>query len=172
MGQAIAYVKSRLNRIPKGFTLLELLIVVAIIGVLVAVSSLSLKTKDSVNLSLSNTANLLRSRLLYARQIASVLNKTLGLKMDRAGYEFVEYDEHNHWRSVSESALKHQDWPKNILIEFSRDNEPSFLLDDYLPEVPQIMIFSNGELSYFNLYLNKTYLISNTETHDVELKML
>ena len=83
---------------PRGFTLVEVMVVMVIIAILITAVSLSLKG-DRVGEALGEEARRLTALLNLAREEAVMRDRDLGLVLADDGYFFVQHDE-----AVSEDA--------------------------------------------------------------------
>lgn len=100
-----------------GFSLLELIIVLVIIGILVAVISLSITDTRGDNLRLE--ARRLAARLSLAQDEAILTNQEFGLEITREGYRFLVLLD-DRWQEIDafgERQLIQQDLPENMIID-------------------------------------------------------
>lgn len=190
-----------------GFTLLEILVVVLIIGVVTAgmLLSMSFAGKDT---ELETESKRLLSLMDYAREQAELQTRDYGVFFGQHGYEFVVYDVRTGaWRRVFEDdALRERTLPLGLEFKLVVDARPIVLSDDMtVPSAsdshsksssqprpgegaqqsadsnsesvsasdsqpdsgsdsqsdsgkafaPQVMIFSSGDLSSFNITLGR-----------------
>lgn len=93
-----------------GFTLVELMVVLAVMGLLAGVAvwrwpeGSGRVRADAVALS---------SRVAAARDQAILSGRPLALEIDAAGYRFVERGEQG-WQPVAEPALRERNWSRGV----------------------------------------------------------
>ena len=141
-----------------GFTLVEILVVVVIIGVLSAglLLSVSLTGRDR---DLEKESDRLVALLNYAREQSELQTREYGLIFQDDSYEFVSYDVHRTvWRSVFEDdALILRKLPYGLDVKLKVETRPVVLKKptDAKDKTPQVMIFSSGDLTQFEVTLER-----------------
>jgi len=160
---------SRIKRLPignriglpsRGFSLLELMLVMVVIGILVAIFTLSLGSFSDDQTS--EDVRRLEALILLASEEASMQGRDIGLRFYQHGYEFsarseAEDEEGNKfwvWLPLDEDRLlRPRDLGEEISVELLIENKDVDLeLDrDSLKETelyqPQIFLFSSGDLT-------------------------
>lgn len=143
----------------KGFTLLELLIVLVIMGVVIAAVALSMRNSGSSQESRS-AANIFRARVSYAQQLALIQSTTIGLAISQQGYQF--YQLHSkppaqvvYWQKSTQRALNFQAWPKAMDLSLQLPNQPNTLIPNELPNQPMIVFNPSGGVTPFTLQIDK-----------------
>jgi type II secretion system protein H len=181
-----------------GFTLLEILVVVAIIGIMSAVMLLSMNFTGR-DTELQTESKRLLALMKYARDQAELQTRNYGIVFSRHGYEFVVYGiRRGAWRRVFEDdALRERTLPHGLDFKLVVDARPIVLSDsisipssagsdsgsgakgkagatpragtgsaadsssgsdsdsDSTAFAPQVMIFSSGDLSSFEITLER-----------------
>ena len=94
----------------RGFSLLELIIVLVIIGVLVAAVTIAITDRRLDNLKLE--AQRMTALLKLAVDQAVISNRELGFVLVDDGYHFLELDDEDQWQLVD--TQENPDW---VLIE-------------------------------------------------------
>ena len=142
----------------RGFTLVEILVVVTIIAVVTAgiVLSVSVTGRDR---DLERESDRLLALFNYVREQAELQTREFGIMFQDDGYEFLTYDtRRDTWRSVFEDdALRARRLPDGLGFRLSVDARPVVLNrpKDAKDKTPQVMIFSNGDLSTFTATLER-----------------
>lgn len=135
-----------------GFTILELLVVLLIIGVIVSMATLSIGTSQDKDKLVRNEAQRLVALLELAQQ-ESVLNmREMVLQIDEESYQFLVYDGQDLVPAESD-LFRPRELPTGILI--SAEVEGQAAEQDLFgeTEASQVWILSSGELSSFSITL-------------------
>jgi general secretion pathway protein H len=148
-------------RAHRGFTLLELLVVVAIIGLLVQAVTLSMGAlgRDS---GLEQEAGRLRSVVDLLREEALMQSRDYGIMFTETGYRFYVFDyQQLEWVSTQNDRLLQQyDLPPLLTVSLILDGrevqlERSFEDQEVENAEPQIMLLASGELTPFTLEMER-----------------
>lgn len=149
----------RNNTVPQqGFTLLELLIVLVIIGVVIAAVALSIHNSGSSQQSRS-AANIFRARVMYAEQNAIIQSTTIGLAISQQGYQFYRLQnkpptEVIYWQKADDNALRYQSWPSTMNLSLRLPDNPNALIPNQLPQQPMIIFNPSGGVTPFTLKID------------------
>ena len=141
-----------------GFTLIEVLIVVVIIGVITAgiVLSVNITGRDR---ELEKESDRLFALFNYVREQAEVQTREYGVLFQDDGYEFLTYDARRAmWRSMpDDEALVARRLPDGLGVKLAVEARPVVLTrpKDAKDKTPQVMIFSNGDLTSFAATLER-----------------
>lgn len=146
-----------------GFTLLELMVVVVIIGILIAGAVLSLGATGR-DTQLEQERDRLVALLDYARERGELQTREYGLRCTPGGYEFSVYDSRTaQWVADElETALRPRRLPPGLVFSLVIEgrevvlDEPqsdSTLSSGREDRTPQIMLYSNGDTNDFELTL-------------------
>jgi general secretion pathway protein H len=165
----------------RGFTLLEILVVVVIIGVIVAASTLSIGVlgKDR---EAEDESRRVWALLQQAREEAELMGQELGVYTYATGYEFLRYDvRRDRWRVIDydelyrarelpeglryrlwldgrEVVLKPQPPARTEQDDEDEDEEAERKKDariDSKNPPPQVVILSSGEVAPFELRIER-----------------
>ena len=141
-----------------GFTLIEIMVVVVIIGVVAALMVLSF-TLTGRDRELEKESDRLFALFTYAREQAELQTREYGVLFQDDGYEFLTYDVRRAiWRSVpDDDALVARRLPDGLGVKLTVEARPVVLTrpKDARDKTPQVMIFSNGDLTSFAATLER-----------------
>jgi general secretion pathway protein H len=145
---------------PRGFTLLELMIVIVVIGILVAIFAMSFGAYDDDQTG--EHVRRLEALIALAGEEASMEGREIGLNFYQHGYEFSirvpDFDEEGLqiWRWVpmdDDPLLKPRDLGEELSVELmieGKEVDLDFSRDARNPDEeyqPQIFLFSSGDLA-------------------------
>jgi len=137
------------SRFPSGFTLIEILVVVAILGVIAA--ALVLSASGSGERQLQRESEQMRALLAYACEQAELRGREIGVSLNSSGYRFSEF-EHDNWIGFGEGEMRPRRWLAGTAASLSRDGHNVEIAAQF-PDKPQLLCFSSGELTPFRLDL-------------------
>lgn len=167
-----------MKRVPRGFTLLEIMVVMIVIAVIVTMAVFMVGDQRGQNLD--HEARRLMAVLEMSSQEAILKFVEIGVVFDNQGYQFVSFDDASQeWQEYpagKAAPLRPYKLPEGMFIELDFDGERSssssgstietlkliddrelirFEEDEEETEqlTPQIILFSSGELTEFDLYL-------------------
>jgi general secretion pathway protein H len=151
--------KSTPRTISSGFTLIEIMIVVFIIGLITAAAVITFggQSRDT---ELDQEAERLDALLDYAREQAELQTRDYGFRTNRLTYQFVVFDPvTNQWKAEQEDdALRERKIPEGLLPSLVVEGR-GVVLDSKWPKLddhkPQVMIFGNGDLTSFEWRLTR-----------------
>jgi general secretion pathway protein H len=134
----------------RGFTLVEILVVVVIFAVMAATVALSLAGAGGER-QLENDVQRLRALVSYACERAELTGRPVGLSLLATGYVFSEHLR-TEWKPLADGELRPRKWVAGVIAHLSRDGI-AVAIDSSAPEEPQLACFSSGELTPFRLDL-------------------
>ncbi len=138
----------------KGFTLLELLVVLVIIGIVTSLAVLRMGNPlaDQITEEAARITRLIE----LAKEEAILENKEYGLAFSHQGYRFFVLDEETgQWQPLeTDRFLRPRQWPETLEAELELEEQP-VLLEEKPLEKPQVFIFSSGEMTPFTLHLKQ-----------------
>ena len=133
-----------------GFTILELLVVLVIIGIVVSLATLSVGGNESR--ALRDEAQRLGALLALATQEAILNAQELALEVEPRSYRFLVYDG-EQWQPYEDWVFRPRELPQHMalsaVVEGQRPEEGAF----GETEATRIWILSSGEMSPFTLTL-------------------
>lgn len=172
-----------------GFTLIEILVVVVIVGIVSAVVLLSANLIDN-DRGLRQEARRLTSLIELAADEALLQGRDFGIEFVQGGYRFVEYDPYiERWFEIAgDELLRPRSLPDELRFELFIEDRRVLLaaehssldagaeLDDR-PEAdyaPHALIMSSGQLSPFDLQIMlgnqpSDYAIEVTAAGEIEI---
>jgi general secretion pathway protein H len=145
----------------KGFTLVEILVVVVIMAIVISLAILSVGTTgrdtqlDEESRRIEGLVGLLHERALLE-------GRDFGLRIEPSAYEFVVYDPiRDRWMPLDqEQEFRHRELPKGISFQLQLDSQivvikpiDRTLAGDQAPPGPQVAIAASGEGTPFRLTL-------------------
>lgn len=139
-----------------GFTLLEMLVVVTIIGVLIggAVLTLGLIGRDA---GIESELQRLQRHLLFARDRAEIEQRAYGVFIEPEGYRFLVFDSRVlRWQQTDDDALARHAWPTNLTAELDVEGRRIVITKHDDDSVPQIGVDASGEFTAFELRLARS----------------
>jgi general secretion pathway protein H len=148
-----------------GFTLIEILVVMVIIGVVIAGALLSLSFTGPER-ELHTEGERLVDLMNYAQEQGELQTRELGLYCTDHSYKFLAFDaRRNLWVSIDDDdALRARTLPDAIKLQLDvegREVVLASLADEQKKKIapvdlqPHVMIFSNGDLTSFRVTLER-----------------
>ena len=153
----------RIRGLPSGFSLIELLVVVSVIGIIVSIALLSLGVLGD-DRQLRIEARRIGSLLEVAQDEAVMQGRDFGLEVMLNSYRFVEYDPFQlRWTELlTDDIFRFRQLPEDIefdlLLEDKAvllENDPQEMEDPDATFAPHILIFSSGDSTPFELRIIK-----------------
>ncbi len=138
----------------RGFTLLEVLVVLLIIGVLVSFAALSINRADT---AVPDEARRLAALIRLSGEEAVLQGQEYAIQFEADTYSFLNFDG-EAWQPVADDELlRARTLPDDVVIDVALEGEPITLGavegEDKAP--PRIFILSSGEMSPFELTVRK-----------------
>lgn len=161
------------SRYPAGFTLVEILVVIVIVGTVVSIAMLSFGVLGN-DRELQTEARRFVSLLELARDDATMQSREFGIELMTGSYRFVEYDSlAGRWVEVpGDDTLRLRALPddeefelyledKRILLdenpaEIKAPDETS-MSSSSKPYAPHLLIYSSGEATPFELHVWRSF---------------
>ncbi|HKE44982.1 MAG TPA: type II secretion system minor pseudopilin GspH [Steroidobacteraceae bacterium] len=156
---SVAISRQRSVERSRGFTLIEILVVVFIIGILVSVTLISIHTLGRDTEIRDETARLV-ALIGAVHEQAEMEGRDFGLRLQEREYEFLAYDARRDvWQAVDgDDLLRPRQLPAGLNLRLRLDGRDAVLrapADTKKPWPPQVQIQSSGDLSAFELKLQR-----------------
>jgi len=139
---------------PRGFTLLEVLVVMVIIGIVLSLAVLSLRGDEH---ELENEARRLQALIALTSQEAVLQSEELAMQFSDDGYQFEVYDGTTWQPLKDDDTLRPRTLPDDLVLEYHADGDQITLGSDGgdSKAPPRIYFLSSGEVSPFELTLRR-----------------
>jgi general secretion pathway protein H len=152
----------------RGFSLIEILVVIVIIGIVMSIAMLSLGLLGD-DRDLQTEGRRVASLVQVAQDEAAMQGREFGLEVMTSGYRFVEYDAFtNRWVEIlGDDTLRLRQLPEEVELELyledkrivleaqpgqmeGPDDDATDLTETY---APHIFIYSSGDVTPFELQI-------------------
>ena len=144
-----------------GFTLLELLVVIVIIGIVTGMAVVSVNVLGGDH-EIDQEAARLRAVLMQVREDAMLQGQDVGLRIDARGYDFLRYDSRNErWLIVSDDPLlRERALPDGVVAALTIESRDVKLPGRATPTgeeryTPQVVVQASGDLVPFEVALSR-----------------
>ena len=133
----------------RGFTLLEILVVVVIIGILTTFATLSIGNR-ALDDRMEVEARRLTELFKLAREEAEFRGRDIGFTTTREGYQFLVRDTEGQWAPYTEAMpLRPRQMPDPFFVELQIEGRAVGAPEKALK--PQAMFLSSGDATEFHL---------------------
>ncbi|MCM8856586.1 MAG: type II secretion system minor pseudopilin GspH [Candidatus Thiodiazotropha sp.] len=133
----------------KGFTLVEVMVVVIIIGILINFVALSFGRSSPSDL-LKSEAQRLSSLIGLASEEALLRSILIGVDIDEESYSFLTLDEGN-WQPMTDNLFRGRKLPEGVELSIT-SNQPSDENEEEL--TPEVILMNSGEMTPFELKIS------------------
>jgi general secretion pathway protein H len=135
-----------------GFTLIELMVVMVLIGIIFSFAMLSMGGDDIAELMEQETRHL-ETLLNLASDEAIIRGEELAIRFEDDGYEFMVLSAEG-WQTEDDGLLKSYRLPDDIELQLDVSDDLSLSDDKSESEeavTPQVFILSSGEMTPFSV---------------------
>ena len=145
----------------KGFTLVEILVVVVIMAIVISIAVLSVGTAGR-DTQLDEESRRIEGLMGLLHERALLEGRDFGMRIEPAAYEFVVYDPRRDlWTSLDQqSEFRRRELPQGLSFQLELDSQivvikpiDRELSTDAAPPRPQLAIAASGEGTPFRLTL-------------------
>ena len=144
-----------------GFTLLEVLVVIVIIGIITSMAMVSTRVLGGDH-EMDQEARRLVAVLTQAREDAMLEGRDVGLRIDARGYDFMHYDGRiEQWELVGEDPLlRERSLPDGLEASLLLESRSVRLPPRVAPTererpLPQVVLMASGDLVPFEVRLER-----------------
>jgi general secretion pathway protein H len=165
-----------LSSLSRGFTLIEVLVVMVLIGIIISMASLSLNPRDESEL-LKQDIKTLQALLHLAREEAIIKQRLLGLVFDKKGYQFV-YWQHTDktWLALAstqntKAVWRRRDWQQTWRWDLSVEGETWSSSTIFIEENTQgahVLLHPDGSISAFDLMAYTSNIDNNAVQYQLK----
>ena len=132
----------------KGFTLLEVMVVVLIIGIMLTVSTLSIRGDSHAEI-MRREADRMVALLDLASQEAMMRSEQLAVRFNDEGYEFMLLQNGRWILMDNDQSLRPRTFPDDIELRLELEDNPPPSLVTEESDLPQVYLLSSGEMTPF-----------------------
>lgn len=134
----------------RGFTLLEVLVVLFIIGLTTSLAVVSMTRDDQSQVD--QQARQLLEDFTFARDLALNRHRLVGWQVNQKGYQFALRDAYGRWQPYVSRGLPQRAWPQDLVlqgVDQATLENPELTVDS----APALVFFPAGEMTPLTLTL-------------------
>ncbi len=138
----------------QGFTLLEVLVVILMIGIILGIAVISLP--QSSHDQLATEAERLNALITLASQEAVISNRQMALDFTPDGYRFLAQSDKGDWQTLTSGALHPRTLADGLQLDVTLEGLRLQLNQQSKDSAGLIYLLSSGEISPFEVTLETT----------------
>lgn len=143
----------------RGFTLIEILVVVVIIGIIASIAVLSIHVLGR-DTQVSEETDRIAALIAMVQEQAEMQNRDYGMRLEETRYGFVRFDvRRGEWTEVpGDRYLRVRELPPGVRMRLFLDAREAVLrppLKSAKPRPPQITALASGDLTDFELRIER-----------------
>lgn len=154
------------SRAQRGFTLVEILVVIIIIGVIIAATTISVGVLGRDN-QIEDQAKRIAAVMTQAREEGDLQGRDIGILVEPDAYGFLYYDQRKQlWTDpIDDDLLERRKLPDGLRFRLWLESKEIILKpqaaskdlseEDLKKRGPHILLFANGDLSPFELRIER-----------------
>ena len=140
----------------RGFTLIEVLVTLVIIGLIISVVGLSLRNDPAAEAH--RFATQLKKQMEFSADRAVLKQDTVGLFIETQGYAFLGYSwRDKRWYPLLNKESLPLELPHAYSLRLGDNVEDQVLRDEDGLPVPQLIFLPTGENTAFELFIEELY---------------
>ena len=134
-----------MNRRPRGFTLIEVMVVMVLIGIITSFAVLSVGGGPRDRLA--EEGQRLAALLELHQQEAILRGEVRGIRFTRNGYALLSQNDRAEWQApMADTLLIRRDLPDDLALSLWVENRP---VDLRRADLPQVWLLNSGEVTEF-----------------------
>jgi general secretion pathway protein H len=138
-----------------GFTLIEVMVVVVIMGILINFAVISLRNHSPIDQVKKETARL-KSLIEIASEEALLRSSFIGVDVTETGYGFLRLED-EAWQPLGDTLFRERELPEEIHIKVTSAQPTSDEDEDEERRTPEIILLNSGEITPFDLKITSIH---------------